>query len=309
MAALQNGVRAAVAVLAASAIWILTAWPAGASFVAIVGVVCALFATRDNPVSGGLGFLKGAACAVVMAALCNFVLLPAVSGFTMLALVFGVLMTGAGIAMRNPRTAAPASSVAIFLWDLVGPENSARADATAFFNGSLALLLGIACGTLVFTLLIPPNPLAARARLHRALRDDLARIGREPEAWSPEAWLSRTADRLARLPATTGTGPADQAEADLRGILAALTIGDAAIRLHRLAAKTGQARRPVAVVLKRLAHSDPDRLSRVALAAANRLARHADRAEPREAQRLRRGTIALREMADAAAAHAAFLRG
>ncbi|EGC98218.1 fusaric acid resistance protein, partial [Burkholderia sp. TJI49] len=81
----HNGIRAFVAVLAAAAIWIVSAWPSGGGFVAITGVVCALFSTRPNSVSATVGFLKGAACAAVAGALCNFVLLPAVSGFEMLA--------------------------------------------------------------------------------------------------------------------------------------------------------------------------------------------------------------------------------
>ena len=44
----HNGIRAFVAVLVASALWIVTAWPSGAGFVAITGVVCALFSTRPN---------------------------------------------------------------------------------------------------------------------------------------------------------------------------------------------------------------------------------------------------------------------
>lgn len=308
-AVVQNGIRATVAVLAASAFWILTAWPSGSGFVTIVGVVCALFAIRDNPVAGGLGFLKGAAYACMGAGLYNFAVMPAISGFPMLAVALGTCLVGTGIAMRNPRTAASASIFAIFFLDLVGPENTTRMMASGFFNGSLALLLGMVCGTLVFTLLFPPNPRASRARLHRAARHDLARIGQDPGAWSAERWLSRMADRLGRQLATATIVPPDQAEADLHGMLAALTIGDAAIRLHGLAETSAGARQPVAMVLRRLDHFDPDRLSRTARMAAARLARQAARARPDEARRLRRGVVWLREMADATAAHAAFLRG
>ena len=88
----HNGIRAFAAVIGASAFWILSAWPSGAGFVTTVCVVSALFSTRPNSVAGALGFLKGAGCAAVVGAFCNFVLLPAVSGFVSLAYIAGFFM-------------------------------------------------------------------------------------------------------------------------------------------------------------------------------------------------------------------------
>lgn len=313
VAAAQNGIRATLAVLAAACIWIVTAWSSGSGFVTIVGVVCAIFATRDNPVAGGLGFLKGAAWSALAAGFCNFVLLPAVSGFAMLALVMTFFLVPGGIAMRHPRTAAQGSAFAIFFWDLVGPQNAERATASGFFNGVVALLLGMACATAIFTLLFPPDRLAARRRLHAAIRRDLALIGRSPGAWSPEAWLSRTADRLGRHLATASIVRAEQAEAELRGVLAALAIGDGAIRLQRLTKGIGPAQRPLAAVLRRLAEADPVSLARAARGAASRFSRLARAAEGSDgmgkAHALQRGAVLLREMAEIATTHAAFLRG
>jgi len=310
VAAVQNGIRAAVAVLAASAFWILTAWPSGVGFVTIVGVVCALFASRGgNAVAGSLGWLKAGVYASVAAAACNFLLLPAVSGFAMFALASGVFMVGAGIALSNPRTAGPAAAFALFFWDLLGPQNSVRAEVASFLNGSLALALGIGCASLVFALVFPANPQAARTRLHRAMRRDLARLGNNPGAWSAEAWLSLTADRLGRQLATAASVPAEQAVADMRRTVAALTMGQAAIGLHRLVGELDAVRRPAAAVLRRLGKLDPDRLSRAARAALGRLARQAERAGAAEARKLRRGAVLMHEIAAAASAHAAFLRG
>ncbi|WP_241012105.1 FUSC family protein, partial [Burkholderia sp. Ac-20392] len=229
----HNGIRAFIAVLVASALWIVTAWPSGAGFVAITGVVCALFSTRPNSVGATVGFLKGAACAAAAGALCNFVLLPAVSGFEMLAYILGVFMIGTGIAMRNPRTAGIGSGFSIFFWNFTSPDNTARIGDAAFLNSALATLLGIAFGALVLSLVFPGDPGTSRRRLHRAVRDDLVRIARNPRAWRASAWLSRTADRLGRELGFAWRPPPTPIERDLRELLGGWTIGESGRRSAR----------------------------------------------------------------------------
>ncbi|MEX3992687.1 FUSC family protein [Paraburkholderia sp. EG286A] len=305
----HNGIRAFVAVLAASAFWIFSAWPSGAGFVTIVGVVSALFATRPNPVDGALGFLKGAACAALAGALCNFVLLPAVSGFVLLAYIAGFFMVCAGLAMRNPRTAAIGSGFALFFWNFISPVNSTRINDASFLNSAIATLLGIACGTAIFAILFPRDPEAIRARLHRAVRRDLAEMARSPREWNADAWLSRTADRLSRLLAIGSAVPRASKESDLRGLVAAWTIGDSLLALRDFAAKHSAARRPVSVVLKRLQRFDVGRLVSVCDAAARRLKRQGRELSDTDRRELLRGAILMQTIADAANAHADFLRG
>lgn len=305
----KNGVRAFVAVLAASAFWIWSAWPAGAGFVTIVGVVCALFSTRPNSVSVTLAFVKGAAGAALAAALCNFVLLPAISGFVPLACVVGIFMVSAGLAMCHPRTAAIGSGFAIFFWNFISPVNSTRIDDVAFLNGALATLLGIACAAAVFAILFPTNAEAIRARLHRAARQDLMQMSHGPKNWQPEAWLSRTADRLSRLFAIGSQATPANWENDLRGHVAAWMIGDGVLAIQAFATKHRTARRPVAVILERLHRFDLKRLARVCGAAANRLNRRGCDLADMDKLEFLRTAILLQTMADTVITHAEFLRG
>jgi uncharacterized membrane protein YccC len=307
--ACHNGIRAFVAVLAASAFWILSAWPSGAGFVSIVGVVSALFSTRPNPVEGALGFLKGAACAAFAGALCNFVLLPSVSGFVLLAYIAGFFMVCAGLAMRNPRTAAIGSGFALFFWNFISPVNSTRIDDASFLNSTIATLLGIAFGTAIFAILFPGNPQSIRARLHRAVRRDLADIARSPRKWNADAWLSRTADRLSRLLTITSGVPPLVRESDLRGLVAAWTIGDCLLALHDFAARHTIVRKPLTVVLKRLHRLDVGRLASACETGARRLKRHGREFRDTERLDILRGAILLQTIADMANAHADFLRG
>lgn len=307
--AVHNGLRAFIAVLAASAIWIVTAWPSGAGFVAITAVVGALFSTRPNSARAAMGFLKGAACAAVAGVVCNFVLLPAVSGFEMLAYIIGVFMIGTGLALRHPRTAALGSAFSIFFWNFTSPDNTARIGDAAFLNSALSTLLGIAFGVLVFALVFPGDPGMSRRRLHRAVRRDLAEIARNPRGGSASAWLSCTADRLGRELGFAGSVPQTRIERDMRELLAIWGIGDSLLSLAELAAREPLARRAAAAVRGRVARADFARLERTCDAAARVLRRRVADIDSDGGRALLRGIVLLRRIADAAAAHGDFLRG
>ncbi|MCF1368565.1 FUSC family protein [Burkholderia cenocepacia] len=305
----HNGIRAFIAVLAASAIWIFTAWPAGGGFVAITAVVGALFSTRPNSVRAAIGFLKGSACAAVAGVVCNFILLPAVSGFEMLAYILGVFLIGTGIAMRHPRTAAMGSAFSIFFWNFTSPDNTTRIGDAAFLNSALATMLGIAFGALIFALVFPGDPGTSRRRLHRAVRRDLAEIARDPGAWHASAWLSRTADRLARELGFAGSLPQTLIERDMRDLLAIWGIGDSLLSLAELATREPAAGRAAAVVRARVARADFTRLEQTCDAAARLLRGRMAARDGDAAQALLNGIVLLRRIADATAEHGGFLRG
>lgn len=306
--AVQNGIRTFVAIIIGSWFWIATAWPSGPSFIVILGVICALFATRPNPVVGGMDFLKGGLVAVIAAAICNFAILPMLSDFTELAIVIGIIMFATGLAMRNVRTAALATSFAFLFLDLVGPDNTSRADAASFMNGALALILGVGAGILIFTLLFPSNLPAKRRRLQSATLRDLADIGRSPAHWTREHWLSRTADRLAGQAATNVGVPEKQGEDELRGVLAALAIGEAAITLAELAREHPHLAKPLNVVLRQLGRGDPARLAKVSRAAARHLSYSISKPDISTRHTLIRAATQLDTIASAASNHVDYLR-
>ncbi|AOR70285.1 fusaric acid resistance protein [Burkholderia stabilis] len=305
----HNAIRAFLAVMTASGIWIFTAWPSGAGFVTITAVVGALFSTRPNSVRAAVGFLKGTACAAVAGVVCNFILLPAVSGFEMLAYILGVFLIAAGIAIRHPRTAAMGSAFTIFFWNFTSPDNTARIGDAAFLNSALATMLGIAFGALVFALVFPDDPGTSRQRLHRAVRRDLAGIARDPRAWSASTWLSRTADRLARELGFAGSLPQTLIERDMRDLLAIWGLGDSLLSLAELAAQEPAARRAATVVRGRCARAEFAELDRTCDMAARVLLRRVAARDGDDARALLRGVVLLRRIADAAAEHGGFLRG
>jgi uncharacterized membrane protein YccC len=305
-AAVRNGVRTFIAVLAAATFWVATAWPSGGGFLVMVAVVCSLFATRRNAIAAGVGFFEGASLSVLAAAFCNFVLLSRMSDFVMLAAVLTPFLMAGGLAMRRPSTAAVATGFTMFFIDLVGPDNAARPDLVSFLNDAIALLIGIACGAVVFALVAPQDPLEDRERLQASVRRDLEAIGHNPYRWSQHAWLARAADRMGREFADSEAISSAEAERDLRGMLAALTIGHAAIGLATL--RRGSKDRLVDSALRRLADGEPLRLARLCRLAVRRLMRRADSATPADRDALR-AAVLMEDIGEAAANHTDFLRG
>jgi uncharacterized membrane protein YccC len=308
-AAVINGIRAFVALAAASAIWIFTAWPSGAGFVIVVGVVNALFATRPNPVASGTEFLKGSAIAAVVAAIMNFGVLPVIWGFLPFTIVIAPVLICAGLAMRNPSTIAKGSAFAIFFWDLIGPDNFTRVDATSFLNGVIALLLGIGIGTLVFSLLFPPNTHAAQRRIKRAMRDSLKKIGASPRSITIEAWISQSADRISRLLVTETSAASTEAHQDLRGMLAVLNLGSAALELAQLTDHpVPDVRIAVQNMLRTLAVFEPASLIETTKAGAGRILALSETASSTEKDRLLHAAALMQAMAMTKEANIAFLR-
>jgi uncharacterized membrane protein YccC len=299
-------VRTLIAVLAAAAFWVATVWPSGGSFLVMVAVVCSLFATRRNALAAGVGFFKGASLSVLAAAFCNFVLLRQMSDFVMLAAVLTPFLIAGGLAMRRPITAAVATGFTMFFISLVGPDNAARPDMVSFLNDAIALLLGIACGAAVFGLVLPSDPLKERERLHASVRRHLEAIGRDPHRWSQDGWLARAADRMGREFAASDAVSSAEAERDIRGMLAALTIGHAAISLGALSRDVRD--RLVDTALRRLADGDPLRLARHCRLAVRRLMRRALSATPVDRDALR-AALLMEDIGEAAGNHADFLGG
>lgn len=303
----RNGIRAFAAVLAAAAFWTFSAWPSGAGFVTVAGVVSALFAARPNSVGVSLAFLKGATCAALAAAICNFALLPSVSGFVPFACVVAIFMVCVGRAICNARVAAIGSGAAVFFWNFISPLNGARIDDAAFLNGAIATLVGIAFGAAAFAILFPADPAAIRGRLRHAACRDLIRISRSRGEPHADAWLGRTADRLSRLLLIAGAD-SDKEDADVRGHVAVWAIGYSLLAMRDLAMHHPAARRPFAAVQRRLQRAEFERAASICSLSAARLQRQSKKNLEGDWESLRTAAL-LQSIADRVSTHAAFLRG
>ncbi|WP_189635582.1 FUSC family protein [Rhizobium grahamii] len=272
-AAAVNAARAFLAVIAASVFWIESAWSSGGSVVVIVAIVVSLFASRPDGVSAGIGFVQGAVAAIVVAGLCSFVLLPAVSGFPALASIVAPFLIAGGIAMRFPKTVAAASSFTLFVWDLIAPDKTLYVDFSEFANGALALLLGIACGTLMFAIIFPYRPVRLRKTILGAMRRNVVSLAADPRRSSHQDWLRIGAERVARHAAASRGAPAETRDHEFQTLLAGMTVGIAVLTLSGLSGREPSSARTVAALLHVVSLDRQDRLAAIALRAEHKLLR------------------------------------
>ena len=229
----RNGVRASLALGAALTFWFWSAAPQGPGVAIQVGVVCALFATRDNPVAAAAGFIKGASLAAVLAVLYRLVLLPGSDGFLELVAWLAPVYLLAGLAMARLSTVAIGTAVSIFFPLLLGLSPRQDFSALPLFNEILALAMGMAVAVLAFLLVWPGDgPDRARQRL---CRDLCLTLGRWPirRRWPRHQLERRLYDRISLL--LPRLDPDDPRDGDLlRGALAAVTLGLGLLYLNML---------------------------------------------------------------------------
>tara|TARA_A100001391_G_scaffold80536_2_gene52392 strand:+ start:6040 stop:8145 length:2106 start_codon:yes stop_codon:yes gene_type:complete len=220
----RNGVRAALALSGALAFWYWSASPQGAGVAIQVGVICALFATRDNPLAAVRGFIKGAALAALLATLYRLVLLPGSDGFAELVVWLAPVYVLAGLAMARPATAGIGIPVTIFFPLLLDLSPTQNFDALPLFNNMLSLGMGMILAVLAF-MLVWPGDTPARAR-QRLCRDLCRTLGRWPirRRWPRHRLERQLYDRISLL--LPNLDPSNKEDGELlRGALAAVTLG------------------------------------------------------------------------------------
>ena len=232
-AAYINSVRAFLAVLAAGAFWIASAWPSGSFMLIQVTVVATLFSAAPYPDRSGAAFLYGVMLAGVSAFICNFFLLPCGEDFLFFSLALGLFLVPAAMAMLNATTALFATAYSVNFMILLRPANQMAYDVGYFLNNFLATFVGISFGVLAYKLFLPPDSRAARLYVVKRIRLGLRNLARETPIVPASGWQTRMFDRVNRLyqkenPSGTPTDSWHE------GGLAALELGDEVLRLRHL---------------------------------------------------------------------------
>src|SRR5262249_24314475 len=219
--------RVFLAVVAAEALWIWTAWPDGAAAVTFAGFVTlsVLSPRGDRPHPRALALFVGSVVSATLAAVIKFALLPYTDTFFAFCLAIGlVLVPAAALEFWKPTLFF---AVAVCFIPTVRTANPIDYDLAQFYNQTLGILAGVYIGALAFLLVpAPSRALLARRLLVLTLRD-LRRLasGRIPSIAAD--WKSRIYHRLSALP--DGTDPVQNAR-----LITALTVGSEIIRLCRL---------------------------------------------------------------------------
>ena len=226
---LVNAGRAFVTIGAVELIWIVTAWPNGASAITFAAIAVILFSPRaDQAYTVAISFMVGTGLTAALAATVDFAVLPGLATFAGFCVAIGLVLVPAGALMLQPWQPAMFTAMAANFVPLLAPANQMSYDTQQFYNAALAIVAGVGAAAISFRLLPPLSPALRTRRLLALTLRDLRRLttGRIPDA--PDDWQSRVYGRLSVLP--------EQAEPLQRArILAALSVGNEIIRLRRVA--------------------------------------------------------------------------
>ena len=157
LTAVITGIRAALAVIVVAAFWFLTAWPSGPIAVICAGVVCTLLAPTPQPIK----ITAAAAATIVFFAVPLFVtqivLLPYALDFFSMAVLLAPYFLICALIIAQPGVGPLGLLAAVYLAVSSHIDNNAAEsyDPTAFFNTSLAIVLGIAVGAVLFAMFFP----------------------------------------------------------------------------------------------------------------------------------------------------------
>ena len=188
-----------VGIAVACFFWIYSGWQDGAGFVTMAAVACSFFAALDRPAPFITSMFIWSAMSLVIACVYIFGILPSISGFEMLVLVFAPPFLVMGLLIPRPQTNLLAMLLAVNGATFIALQDRYTADFASFTNSAIAALAGIGFA-LVWTLVTRPfgSELAAW-RLVRAGWTDLAETAAGIRRADHERLSGRILDRLGQL--------------------------------------------------------------------------------------------------------------
>ncbi len=176
--AVWAGLRAAMAFLLVSMFWILADWPSGVTAAILAAVVTARLATMEHAQLAATGGALVIALATVPSFILVEILLPYASGFEMLALAVAPMLFCCAYLMAHEKTAGLGFVAGLYFAYAAGFQDRMAYNPVGFLNTSIAAALAIATAAVLFAIVAPDTPQAARRRFVRAARKAFERIAR-----------------------------------------------------------------------------------------------------------------------------------
>jgi uncharacterized membrane protein YccC len=240
----------AITILICCAFWIFAAWPDGASAAMLAAVATSLFAAQDNPAPTIVVFTKAAAVAVLMAGLYVFAFLPAIHNLETLILLLAPAFLAFGHLISTPQTTLIGVPLAVITATVMALQETYGADAAAFLNSSIGLILGMALAAGASAILITLGAEWGVWRISRANRATLAKAANTTTDNEEALVAGLLIDRMLLL-----APRAAQAGHTMPDVLRELRAGFNILDLHRAQrALPAHSRRLVGDVLSGLAH-------------------------------------------------------
>jgi uncharacterized membrane protein YccC len=198
----MNAVRAFIALLVAGLIWIETAWDGARGGMILVGILCSLMATFPRPLMAAQSYARGLGLALLVSALYQFALVPAVSDFEPLALLLAPLLYVIAVGLASPATAGIGMGLGLSSFLMIGPQNIGTGQNTAiqWFEFAGAYVSAAMLALIVYAWIFPFRPVLRIRRLYNEAREQVYQLSKAPATDEQQfAFESRMTDRLTSM--------------------------------------------------------------------------------------------------------------
>ena len=176
--ALWTALRAALAVFLVSGFWILTNWPQGSTAAVLGAVATARLATMAPAVPIALGATVIFALSAIPAFIIVEVLLPLANGFAMFALAVAPMLFFCAFLMAHKKTLLIGYLSALLFASAGQFLDRMVYDPVGFINTAIAAVVAAATAMVLWAIVAPATPAAARRRFGRAARKAFEGIAR-----------------------------------------------------------------------------------------------------------------------------------
>ncbi|WP_085731030.1 MULTISPECIES: FUSC family protein [unclassified Pseudomonas] len=200
--ATMNAIRAFSALLVAGLIWIETAWDGARGGMILVGILCSLMATFPRPLIAAQSYARGLGLALVVSALYQFMLVPAVNDFEWLALLLAPLLYVIAVGLASPATAGIGMGLGLSSFLILGPQNIGTGQNTAiqWFEFAGAYVSAAMLALIVYAWIFPFRPVLRIRRFYNEAREQVYQLTKVPATDEQQfAFESRMVDRLTTM--------------------------------------------------------------------------------------------------------------
>jgi uncharacterized membrane protein YccC len=196
------GLRAAMALLLAGTFWILADWPSGATATILAALVTARLATMEHSLTAATGASLLIAAAIVPFFIVLEIVLPNTAGFVVFALIVAPMVFLCAYVMAHSKTAGLGFIGGLYFAYGGGFQDRMAYDPVGFLNTSIAIVVAVAIAAVLFAIVAPDTPEAARWRFARVARRMFRRIACSPRIALDEfeAVISEALSALRRGP-------------------------------------------------------------------------------------------------------------
>jgi uncharacterized membrane protein YccC len=207
--ATMNAVRAFSALLIAGLIWIETGWDGARGGMVLLGILCSLMSTFPRPLLAVQSYARGFGLALLVSALLQFLFVPMINNFEMLALLLTPLLYAVAVGLASPATTGTGIGLGLTTFLMLGPVNTGvgQNSAIQWFEFAGAYTCATVLALSVYVLIFPFRPQLRLRRLYKENCEQVYALLKVPATDQQQfAFESRMVDRLTMmlglLPAT-----------------------------------------------------------------------------------------------------------